>query len=300
MRLTATRPALLEELAIGPAEALRSSLSGLGFEDAVAFGRARGGTSTCYFLRAAGPAGEAEFVCKCPLPGESIETEWQVLNDAAKADGLSMRLPRPVALLGGGAGFLMERLRGEPLPRWPGLAHATERAELAARVIADLRSFHAELQHGFGDFHARNVLVEPGGTVVFLDAGESADLAAGIAAWPAAAPLVADLALWTYNTALDAPGALHEPWRQLHAFRFAVALVGAAAEGELDPGAFTRAVFAYADRHANRLRESPWRTRRASAPAVVFGLSLLRRASLRAVSRRAGRGGGPQAAAPGP
>ena len=164
MRLTATRPSLLDELAAGPAEALRSSLAGLGFEDAVAFGRARGGTSTCYFVRATGPAGTEEFVCKCPLPGESIENEWQVLNDAATADGLVMRLPRPVALLRGGAGYLMERLPGDPLLRSPGLARAPERAALANRVIADLRSFHAALQHGFGDFHARNVLVGRRGT----------------------------------------------------------------------------------------------------------------------------------------
>ena len=295
MRLTATRPSLLDELAAGPAEALRSSLAGLGFEDAVAFGRARGGTSTCYFVRATVPAGTEEFVCKCPLPGESIENEWQVLNDAAAADGLVMRLPRPVALLRGGAGYLMERLPGDPLLRSPGLARAPERAALANRVITDLRSFHAALQHGFGDFHARNVLVGPGGAVAFLDAGESADLAAGVAGWPAAPLLVGDLALWTYNTALDVPGGLHQPWQQTRAFRFAVALVGAAAEGEPDPEAFTRAVFAYADRHANRLRESPWRTRRASAPMVALGLSILRRATLRAISRQGAQADGPRA-----
>ena len=60
MRLTATRPSLLDELAAGPAEALRSSLAGLGFEDAIAF------------------AGVSKFPArvKCALLG------WSALRDA--------------------------------------------------------------------------------------------------------------------------------------------------------------------------------------------------------------------------
>lgn len=295
MELRATRPRLLQELQALPGGGLAAALEPLSFASVTAFGRIRGGTSTCYPLRVDGHP--RDLVLKCPLPGESIELEWEVLCRVAAAPATRARLPRPVALLPGGAGFVMERVRGVPLVHYSGLRDQRQRESIAAAVVAGLHDFHRTLDRPFGDFHARNILIDAGGAPNFIDVGESADLQAGTRGWGAVAPMVGDLGLWVYNTCLDVPGNLHSsPRGQLNLARFAISLVATAAEAEADPIAFQRDVFARARRHAGRMRESPWRIRRATAPLVMAGLLALGRAAAREVSRRtAAQGDGPPA-----
>lgn len=295
MELRATRPRLLRELQALPGGGLAAALEPLSFASVTAFGRIRGGTSTCYLLHVEGHP--RDLVLKCPLAGESIELEWDVLCRVAAAPATGARLPRPVALLPGGAGFVMERVRGVPLVRYNGLRDRREREAIAAAVVAGLRDFHRTLDRPFGDFHARNILIDAGGAPVFIDVGESADLQAGTRDWESVAPMVGDLGLWVYNTCLDVPGNTHSsPRGQFNLARFAVSLVATAAESEPDAIAFQRDVFARARRHALRMRQSPWRIRRATAPLVMAGLLVLGRAAAREVSRRtAAQAGGPQA-----
>ncbi|MCC6387006.1 MAG: hypothetical protein IT302_06460 [Dehalococcoidia bacterium] len=294
MELRVTRPRLLHELEALPEGGLAAALEPLGIVAVTAFGRIRGGTSTCYLLRA--EAHPRDFVLKCPLAGESIALEWDVLCRVAGAPATRARLPRPVAVLPGGAGFVMERVRGVPLVRYAPLRHRDEREAVAAAVVAGLRDFHRSLERPFGDFHARNILMDSDGGPVFIDVGESADLQAGTSHWEAVAPMVGDLGLWVYNTCLDVPGNAHSsPLGQLNLARFAVSMVAAAAADERDARAFCRDVFARARRHARRMRQSPWRARRATAPLVMAGLLVLERAAGREISRRtAARAGGPR------
>ncbi|MFN8507670.1 MAG: hypothetical protein U0547_08900 [Dehalococcoidia bacterium] len=295
MELRATRPRLLQELEELPGGGLAAALEPLGIDAVTAFGRIRGGTSTCYLLRANGHS--RDFVLKCPLAGESIAVEWDVLCRVAAAPATRARLPRPIALLPEGAGFVMERVRGVPLVRSTRLRDRGERETIASAVVAGLRDFHRNLGRPFGDFHARNILVDANGAPIFIDVGESADLQAGTGDWEVVAPMVGDLGLWVYNTCLDVPGNVHaSPRGQLDLARFAVSLVAAAAEDEADPRAFCRDVFGRARRHARRMRESPWRMRRATAPLVMAGLLVLERAAEREISRRtAARAGDPRA-----
>lgn len=281
MQLTASRRSIEAELLKPPFVELADRLGALGIVSVVVHGRARGGTSVCYFLRTDGEM--RDLVYKAPVDGEEFGDEYELLSLAANGRGLAMRLPRPLALLSDG-GYVMERLSGIPLRSSLRLAEGAERQRLAADVLASVRSFHSALGRPYGDLHSRNVLVQADGQLAFIDPGHSADLNAAIAEWPQATPLAADVGLWLYNTCLDGSVAiLKNPRQWWYVARFAVTLVATAAASESDPGAFAVSVFEVSGRHARRLRRSPWPAQRARAVFVSASLPLLRRQALRRV-----------------
>src|SRR5689334_20960545 len=101
MQLRSSRPRVLQELADAE-PALRNALASLGVERALIHGRARGGTSVCYFISA--EPGRRRYLLKCPTPGENLAEEYRALERAAGATGLAMRLPKPAAWLSSEAG----------------------------------------------------------------------------------------------------------------------------------------------------------------------------------------------------
>ncbi|MGI8926356.1 MAG: hypothetical protein ACR2HN_06885 [Tepidiformaceae bacterium] len=287
MELLATRPLVLRSLPPWLVPELER-IFGEGVASATVIGRRGGGAGQCYVLRLR-PAG-GRVVLKLAHDGAGLEREHSALRSVHATTGADapVRFPRPLGLVGGGAGYLMEFVAGDRLPdvlgRLP--SRGAPPPDLAPRLAAGLRGYHAALDEAYGDFHPGNVIIGPGGRLILLDPTAS-DPSIRAACEGAPSFMTADLGLWAFSAAASASSLLNRPLLAPRLAPLTLALI--AAEGNRHPAweraAVVRSVFDLARVHITWLKRSPRLEGRLAALVGAPALAMLEAASLRAASQ---------------